>query len=87
MCETTLNSGDIGVTVQDCEKIAVILEKDSREQPKNKGSCINVYDVRLTDPQCGYSWPKELEYLTPYLGVSIFQAGGFLSFGLEKRNC
>ncbi|CAF4070502.1 unnamed protein product [Rotaria sp. Silwood2] len=36
---------------------------------KEKGRCVNVYDVRLDDtwPHCGTNWPPEMKYLTLYL--------------------
>ncbi|KAF5123150.1 hypothetical protein DV495_004050 [Geotrichum candidum] len=40
--------------------------KLKKEDPR---ACVNVYDIRLTDTfsSCGMNWPKDLEYMTPYL--------------------
>lgn len=52
-----------------CELILQEILRMSYEDPKNKGKCINVYDVRLHDdyPSCGMAWPPDLNQVTPYL--------------------
>jgi hypothetical protein len=39
--------------------------------PTSPGFCVNIYDFRLTDPECGMSWPPGLTQMTGYLSVGF----------------
>lgn len=52
-----------------CEDILQRILQASTKGDAGKQTCVNMYDVRLTDswPSCGMNWPPDLEHVTPYL--------------------
>ncbi|KAI0473131.1 Alpha/Beta hydrolase protein [Xylariaceae sp. FL0804] len=53
-----------------CEQVLMeMLRMTQKKVSKTESTCVNMYDVRLTDtfPSCGMNWPPDLKYVTPYL--------------------
>ncbi|KAG8824426.1 Cell death protease [Serendipita sp. 399] len=62
------DSNPVGVGV--CEQVmGAVLESYTRKNNDGKTTCMNVYDMRLTDeyPACGMNWPPDLAQITPWL--------------------
>lgn len=61
--------GEDVVETHKCEAILLRILTASTHAPNNKGKCVNMYDLRLTDqyPSCGMTWPPDLKQMTPYL--------------------
>lgn len=53
----------------DCEGVLQDLLRLTVSKNKGENTCINMYDVRLTDtyPSCGMNWPPDLVNVGPYL--------------------
>ncbi|CAF4331248.1 unnamed protein product [Rotaria sp. Silwood2] len=72
ICQRAL-SKEAHVFEEECEYILRQIqengEMNNQNMIKEKGRCVNVYDVRLDDtwPHCGINWPPEMKYLTLYL--------------------
>ncbi|RLV92509.1 Pheromone-processing carboxypeptidase KEX1 [Spathaspora sp. JA1] len=62
--DTEVHDYEVSSTV--CDSIL----NDILQATSENGKCINMYDFTLRDtyPSCGMNWPKELKYVTPFLG-------------------
>ncbi|KAF7965395.1 hypothetical protein HWV62_9059 [Athelia sp. TMB] len=58
------------VAVPICEGLVREVLESLDKTVANGKTCVNIYDVRLTDtyPACGMNWPIELPNITTYLG-------------------
>ncbi|CEP18402.1 hypothetical protein [Parasitella parasitica] len=54
-----------------CERVLTdIIDSSTHENKASKKTCINMYDIRSKEepyPECGLSWPYELDDVTKYL--------------------
>lgn len=73
-CTKELEKQSIALISSDvCDEVLNTLLQEKFQASKLKKddpkACVNVYDIRLTDTfsSCGMNWPKDLEYVTPYL--------------------
>lgn len=70
VCQKALEDGGKDhVDTSSCEEILQEILKLSIKKEGGKDTCVNMYDVRLTDdfPSCGMNWPPDLTDVTPYL--------------------
>ncbi|KAI8049110.1 Alpha/Beta hydrolase protein [Gilbertella persicaria] len=62
------------IHIRSCEGImSDIVDASTHEDKEGKLRCINMYDIRLKEeshPECGLSWPYELDDVTRYLRQS-----------------
>jgi len=65
----TIGTKHIPPSVGICEGILTGIVKDLTRQVNGTSTCINIYDIRLTDesPACGMNWPTDLVDITKYL--------------------
>jgi carboxypeptidase D len=72
-CQRSLkntSSGKIGNSA--CDSAFEFAIKTSSLSAKSNGKCLNMYDIRSTDQQCGMSWPPGLDNMAKYLTVRCF---------------
>lgn len=57
------------IDLQQCEAILTEILRTSQRNPRYKGECVNMYDIRKHDsyPSCGMNWPSDLDFVKPYL--------------------
>ncbi|CAG8436824.1 6897_t:CDS:10 [Ambispora gerdemannii] len=61
---------DLRINDESCEEILnVVLDASVKTDESGNKTCVNQYDIRLTDsyPDCGMKWPYDLETITEYL--------------------
>ncbi|KAI8975098.1 Alpha/Beta hydrolase protein [Mycotypha africana] len=70
ICQDDLKKKET-IHISSCERIVSdILDDSTHENGNGTKVCLNMYDIRLKDetfPDCGLSWPYELDDVTKYL--------------------
>ncbi|KAI9478008.1 MAG: pheromone-processing carboxypeptidase KEX1 [Benjaminiella poitrasii] len=76
-CQDEMKKNEF-IHISSCEKILTDVVDSSVHEDKNGlKKCINTYDIRSTEesfPDCGLSWPYELEEVTKYLRLKEVKA-------------
>ncbi|KAI7899112.1 Alpha/Beta hydrolase protein [Cokeromyces recurvatus] len=72
-CQDEIKQNEL-IHIPSCEKVLTdVMDNSIHEDKDGIRKCLNTYDIRLTEetyPNCGLTWPYELEEVTKYLRQS-----------------